>query len=106
MAEKRRFIGPGGGVFVPNVDDETIRQKIKSGEWEPVSGWDDSSDGLPAASAKVAVWRSYAVDQGMDPDEAKGSTKADLMARFAADDDDGSDAGDGPAGPDDDPDAA
>ena len=88
MAEKRRFIGPGGGVFVPNVDDDTIALRVQSGEWEPVSGWDDSGEGLPAASAKVAVWRDYAVEHGMDPDEAKGSTKVVLMARFAADDDD------------------
>lgn len=36
MADKRRFVGPGGGVFVPNVDDQTIEQMVKAGHWTPV----------------------------------------------------------------------
>lgn len=35
MAEKRRYVGPAGAVFVPNVDDETIRGKVSAGEWKP-----------------------------------------------------------------------
>lgn len=32
--QKRRLVGPYGAVFVANnVDDETIKGKIKSGEW-------------------------------------------------------------------------
>lgn len=39
MAEKpnkRRYVGPGGAVFVPNVDEVTIRLKVAAGEWKPV----------------------------------------------------------------------
>lgn len=31
---KRRLVGPYGAVFVPNVDDDTIRVKLASGEWQ------------------------------------------------------------------------
>lgn len=36
MAGKRRFIGPSGAVFVPNVDELTIKQMVAAGEWTPV----------------------------------------------------------------------
>ena len=32
---KRRFVGPGGAVFVPNVPDDTIEQMVRDGEWTP-----------------------------------------------------------------------
>lgn len=34
--DKRRFVGPGGAVFVPNVPDDTVELKVKAGEWTPV----------------------------------------------------------------------
>lgn len=33
----------------------------------------------PAANAKVADWRAYAIALGMDPDQAKDATKADCQ---------------------------
>ena len=38
MADKRRFRGPGGGVFVPHptVSEETVQQYVELGEWTPV----------------------------------------------------------------------
>ena len=32
---KRRFVGPTGAVFVPNVADDTIEQMVRDGEWAP-----------------------------------------------------------------------
>lgn len=32
-ADKRRLVGPGGAVFVPNVDEDTIQLRLASGEW-------------------------------------------------------------------------
>ena len=34
---KRRFRSQTGAVFVPNVDEATIRLKVASGEWAPVA---------------------------------------------------------------------
>lgn len=50
MAGKRRFVGPGGGVFVPNVDDETIEQMVESGEWVPV---EESTPSAPKPARKA-----------------------------------------------------
>lgn len=36
MADKRRFVGPDGAVFVPNVADDTIDYMVKTGQWTPV----------------------------------------------------------------------
>lgn len=49
---------------------------------EPVQGDDsDTSESLekPAATAKVADWRAYAVSLGMPEDDATDSTKAELQ---------------------------
>jgi hypothetical protein len=35
MAVKRRFVGPGGAVFVPNVPEDTIEQMVRDGLWKP-----------------------------------------------------------------------
>lgn len=37
MAGKRRFVGPGGAVFVPNVPEDTIEQQVAAGIWTPVA---------------------------------------------------------------------
>lgn len=47
---KRRFRGPGGALFVPNVDDETIAVMVEAGEWTPVEG--ESSPASPVSSPK------------------------------------------------------
>lgn len=52
MAGKRRFIGPSGGIFVPNVPEDTIAQHIKDGIWTPVK------DDAPAEPVKP-VKRAY-----------------------------------------------
>jgi hypothetical protein len=38
MADKRRFRGPSGAVFVPHetVDEVTIKTLVEAGEWTPV----------------------------------------------------------------------
>jgi hypothetical protein len=38
MADKRRFRGPSGAVFVPHetVDEVTIKTLVDAGEWTPV----------------------------------------------------------------------
>lgn len=35
MVDKRRFVGPNGAVFVPNVADDTIEFMVAKGEWTP-----------------------------------------------------------------------
>ncbi len=51
MADKRRFRGPGGGVFVPHptVAEETLEQHVKLGEWVEVE------ETKPAPSKKAAA---------------------------------------------------
>ena len=36
MGDKRRFVGPAGAVFVPNVDELTIKQMVDAGQWTAV----------------------------------------------------------------------
>lgn len=36
MGDKRRFVGPDGAVFVPNVADDTIEHMVSTGQWTPV----------------------------------------------------------------------
>lgn len=36
MADKKRYVGPGGAVFVPNVSQDTIDQMVRDGEWKPL----------------------------------------------------------------------
>lgn len=36
MTDKRRFVGPSGAVFVPNVPEDTIEQMVRDGEWKPI----------------------------------------------------------------------
>lgn len=33
---KRRYIGPNGGVFVPNVDEATVAVMVAAGEWREI----------------------------------------------------------------------
>lgn len=33
MPDKKRFVGPFGAIFVPNVPDDTIEVMVKAGEW-------------------------------------------------------------------------
>lgn len=40
------------------------------------------ADEAPAKNASAEAWRAHAVAHGMDPDEAKGASRADLIARF------------------------
>jgi hypothetical protein len=36
MADKKRYVGPGGALFVPNVSEDTIDQMVRDGEWKPL----------------------------------------------------------------------
>lgn len=53
MADKRRFRGPGGGLFVPcpAVDEDTIKQHVASGDWTPVEDKSESKS-APAKSKR------------------------------------------------------
>ena len=44
MAVKRRFVGPSGAIFVPNVPDDTIAVLVASGEWTEVVPAPESID--------------------------------------------------------------
>lgn len=64
----------GGGVEapVPTVDAD-------SPEAVGADGPSGSEASRPAATAKVAEWRAYAISLGMDPDEAKTATKQECQ---------------------------
>lgn len=49
MADKKFYTGPDGAIFVPRVDDATIKVMVKSGEWKPAT-----PDALVAHAEKVA----------------------------------------------------
>ncbi|MGC5019020.1 hypothetical protein [Micromonospora sp. DT47] len=51
MAGKRRFRGPGGGIFVPHrtVSEVTIKTLVEAGEWTPVE--DEPKKAVPAKKA-------------------------------------------------------
>lgn len=55
---------------------------LGEGEPAPVTPADDADAKpveKPAANAKVADWRAYAISVGMDPDDAKDATKAECQ---------------------------
>lgn len=74
MAGKRRFRGPGGGVFVPHrsVDEATINVMVKSGEWTPLDG---PVEGKPAPTPQEGPAEQSGTDGGAVPD----GTVADVM---------------------------
>lgn len=52
MAGKRRFVGPDGAVFVPNVSDDTIDVMVAKGEWTPVETKPDKPKATKKATKK------------------------------------------------------
>lgn len=102
MAQTITVRGEGGHVFDMDVPaDGTVRRKVfdrqvARGELRIVSGTVETDapapveepDGPPALKAKVSEWRDYAVSQGHDPDEVATTTKKELIALFASDDED------------------
>ena len=97
MAETHHYLGEGGVVWAHDLPlPEPIAEKVTKGFLRRVnpdgSPWTDP-DGAPAdPSAKPAVnavkaeWVGYAVrTHNVDPEEADGMTKADLIERFGRD---------------------
>lgn len=39
---------------------------------------------VPSRSASKAEWQQYAITQGMDPDTASSTTRADLIAAYGS----------------------
>lgn len=74
---------PDGTPSVPPAGDGAPAAAGLSGDAGSSTGGEDSDlPPLPAQSASRAVWQEYAVGQGMDPDEAAGMTKAQLVTRL------------------------
>ncbi|MFF3094144.1 hypothetical protein [Streptomyces cyaneofuscatus] len=67
VAAHEDALGVGTPAPVPNLDPES-----------PATPATEVPD-RPAANAKVADWREYAIALGMDPDQAKDATKSDCQ---------------------------
>ncbi|WP_405506343.1 hypothetical protein OG323_06065 [Streptomyces cyaneofuscatus] len=67
VAAHEDALGEGTPAPVPNLDPES-----------PATPATEVPD-RPAASAKVADWREYAIALGMDPDQAKDATKQECQ---------------------------
>lgn len=76
MAGKRRFRGPGGGVFVPHhtVDEVTIKTLVDAGEWTPVEPTEPSGNGGEVPDGTVADVMAWVGD---DPDRARQALDAE-----------------------------
>ena len=46
---KRRFVGESGGVFVPNVSEDTVDFMVSSGQWTEV---DEKPKAAPKAKTE------------------------------------------------------
>jgi hypothetical protein len=53
---------------------------------EDVQAREGSHLDRPAKSASQAAWAAYAISEGLDPDEAQGSSRKDLIAAYGDDD--------------------
>lgn len=75
-AGKRRFRGPGGGVFVPHrtVDDVTIKTMVDAGEWTPEPDTRPAGDGGEVPGGTVADVMAWVGD---DPDRARRALDAE-----------------------------
>ncbi|MET4670828.1 hypothetical protein [Streptomyces sp. PvR018] len=67
VAAHEKALGEGTPAPVPNLDPES-----------PATPASEHPD-RPAANAKVADWREYAIALGMDPDQAKDATKQECQ---------------------------
>lgn len=67
VAAHEEALGEGTPAPVPNSDPES-----------PAAPASEVPD-RPAANAKVADWREYAIALGMDPDQSKDATKSDCQ---------------------------
>ncbi|AON97301.1 head-tail connector protein [Gordonia phage Hedwig] len=54
----------------------------KSTEGQATKG-DGGGSGLPPFTAPDEEWVAYAIEQGMDPEDAKTTPRQDLIAKFA-----------------------
>ncbi|MDX2800087.1 hypothetical protein [Streptomyces scabiei] len=64
VAEHEKALGEGQDTPVPTTDPETPVEPLPE---------------KPAKNAVVADWRAYAIELGMDPDEAKDATKTECQ---------------------------
>jgi hypothetical protein len=67
------------GHLVPVNDDAAVEEPVEETSQGPVEPQGDDDLKRPAGNAKVDDWRAYAVALGMSEDEAKASTKAELV---------------------------
>jgi len=87
MAEEtRRFKGPSGAVFVPNVPDDTIALKVQAGEWTPLEVAESAEPVEPKGNASREEWAAWATQIGVEyPDDAKRDDIKALVAEATAD---------------------
>lgn len=96
MADSILVKGSGGSIFTLDLPlHEAMADQLTKGllirvdsDGNKISP-DDDVPGLPterpSTKANKAEWVGWAVAQGMDPDEANGHTKGDLIERYATD---------------------
>jgi hypothetical protein len=73
VEDHEKALGEGVEAPVPEADADSPDAVV------PHGASDSPGVEKPAANAKVADWRAYAIALGMDPDEAKDATKADCQ---------------------------
>lgn len=97
MAETQYFLGEGGVVWAHDLPlSEPIAEKVTKGylrrvhsdgsPWTDEQGKPPATEPRPAVNAPKADWVGYAVrSHGVEPDEADGMTKADLVEKYGRD---------------------
>lgn len=77
MDGKRRFRGPGGGLFVPHhtVDEVTIKTMVDAGEWTP--GGPETPPGGDGGEVPNGTVADVMAWVGDDPDRARRALDAE-----------------------------
>lgn len=92
MAIYERFSGGQVSARVRPMPGSEDAERYAALAEDPASGWrcaeSDPEPGpialeRPTKSASKADWKAYAVDQGMDEDEAEKATRDELAAKYA-----------------------
>lgn len=88
MTETVHILGEGGGIFTLSLPlSEPIADRLFKGYLKRVNAdgtpWVEKTERRkPYANESKANWVSWAVHNGMKPDDADALTKTDLIERF------------------------
>lgn len=72
-----------GGIFTFGEPMHPgVQAQIEAGHLLPVGTTDVESSGRPKPNAALEKWIKFAISQGIEEDEARGMSKAELRERF------------------------